>query len=281
MGYMLRQYLLIILIAIAMMTISSSQVLADPTPPFARLPILGDQDGSETPLVLRAPGFYLDTNVQTFRVKGEGIQDVTFDFVYRQATYNNEFGFIVVDNLEGAVNGRLPGDPDYLNFALARARVVFPSGSNAYTPDVTVQVNGGELLMFFIVQANTLQRLKENNPDNILSRSPLAFFSMEKLNPDGVDHFVGFRNASQNITQFGFEDMTNGGDRDYDDITYNIKTLLLPSPIIEDRDIILILGIDSKGYCNGFHQWVPEYFNSQRGKDIISGRVKIRGNTPK
>ncbi|MEZ4683460.1 MAG: PKD domain-containing protein [Caldilineaceae bacterium] len=276
MNYMLRRYLLIILIAVVMMTITSSKVSADPTPPFARLPILGDQDGSETPLVLRAPGFEMLPEVQTFRVAGEGIQEVTFDFVYRQATYNNEFGFIVVDNLEGTVNGRLPGDPDYLNFALARARVVFPSGSDAYTPDVTVQVNGGDILMFFIVQANTLQRLKENNPDNLHSRSPLAFFSLEKLNPDGVDHFVGFRNASQDITQFGFEDMTNGGDRDYDDITYNIKTVLLPSPLIQDRDIILILGIDSEGRCNGFHQWVPEYFDSQRGKDIIGGRVKIQ-----
>ncbi len=276
MDYILRQCVLTVTVAIALLAVTSSAVLADPTPPFARLPILGDQDGSETPLVLRAPGFEMLPDVQTFRVAGEGIQDVTFDFVYRQATYNNEFGFIVVDNLEGTVNGRLPGDPDYLNFALARARVVFPSGSDAYTPDVTVQVNGGDILMFFIVQANTLQRLKENNPDNLRSRSPLAFFSLEKLNPDGVDHFVGFRNASQDITQFGFEDLTNGGDRDYDDITYNIKTVLLPSPVIEDRDIILILGIDSEGHCNGFHQWVPEYFDSQKGKDIIGGRVKIR-----
>lgn len=276
MHYILRRYLLITLIAVAMMTITSSQLLADPTPPFSRLPILGDQDGSETPLVLQAPGFYLDTNVQTLSVGGEGIQDVTFDFVYREATYNNEFGFIVVENLEGAVNGRLPGDPDYLNFALARARVVFPSGSNAYTPDVTVQVNGGDILMFFIVQANTLQRLKENNPDNLLSHSPLAFFSLEKLNPDGVDHFVGFRNASQDITQFGFEDMTNGGDRDYDDITYNVKTVLRPSPVLEDRDILIIMGIDSEGNCKGIHTWLPDYFALEEGQSLISGKVRIR-----
>ncbi len=193
-----------------------------------RMPICGDQDGSETPLVFNCAEFISAGNVQTFQVPGAGPADLRFDFVFREAGYNNEFGLIIVDDPAGSVSGLLPGSPGYYSAAFARARVIFPSGSTANTPDVTLSLNGGSFLMFFIIQDNTLTNLRINNPNNLPNRLPLAFFSLDALNPDHFDHFVGFLNTVNNYTQFGFEDLTGGGDQDFDDIVYNINVILHP-----------------------------------------------------
>jgi hypothetical protein len=97
----------------------------------------------------------MSPNVQTFQIPGTGPVNYTFDFVFREAGYNNEFGFFPVDSA-GHVDGLSPGDPGYLAAALSRARIVFPSGSTASTPDVTIQMDGREFLAFFIIQNSTL-----------------------------------------------------------------------------------------------------------------------------
>lgn len=270
----MQRFILFTITSLSLLLVISSVVYADPVLPLPRMPIAGDQDGSETPLVLRAPGFDPVTDVQNFRVPGDGAVEISFDFVFREAGYNNEFGFFRVDAPSGEIDGLNPNDAGYLAVALARAGVVFPSGSTAYTSDVTKIVNGGDILVFFIVQNNTLSNLRANNPSNDLLKSPVAFFSLDKLNPDGFDHFIGFRNATANITQFGFEDLTNGGDKDYDDIVYNIKSVLQPSPPVEGRSVIFIKGIDSTGDCGRANQWVLDYLTSAEGKSLF-GRAKI------
>jgi len=193
------------------------------------MPICGDQDGSESPLVLNCPNFVPLTDVQTFQVLGLASPvELRFDFVFREALFNNELGFFTVDDATGSIGELKPGDPGYLAAALDRATIIFPSGSTAFTPDVTLPFNGGDILVFFIVQDGTLANLLANNPNNELGRHPLAFFSLDRLNPDGVDHFVGFENTSDGYTQFGFEDLTGGGDLDYDDVVYNVIPRLVP-----------------------------------------------------
>ncbi|GEM_PF-5735629 len=270
----MQRFILFIVTSLCLFVVVSSVVYADPVLPLPRMPIAGDQDGSETPLILRAPGFDLVTDVQNFRVPGEGALEISFDFVFREASYNNEFGFFQVDNPSGEINGLNPNDTGYLEAAFARAVIVFPSGSTAFTTDATKTVNGGDILVFFIVQNNTLSNLRLNNPSNDLRKTPLAFFSLDKLNPDGFDHFIGFRNETANITQFGFEDITNGGDKDYDDIVYNIKSVLQPSPPVEGRRVIFIKGIDSTGDCGSANQWVIDYLSSEEGKSLFA-RAKI------
>ena len=71
---------------------------ADPGLPLPRLPICGDQDGSETPVRFRCPNFIPSTAVQTYRVQGEGDIDLRFDFVFREAAFNNELVVFVADD---------------------------------------------------------------------------------------------------------------------------------------------------------------------------------------
>jgi hypothetical protein len=197
------------------------------------MPICGDQDGS-VPLVLNCTRLSLTPDVQLYRVPGSGPTAVRFNIVYRDALFNDELAVYRVDNSAGAIGTLNPGDPGYLAAAWQRAQVVFASGSSPTTPDTTLQFNGGDLLVYFIVQNDTLSSLKTNNPGNHLNGSPIAFLSLDRLNPDAVDHVVGFGNATDGYSQFGFEDWTGGGDRDYDDIVFDITPPLQPliGPIV-------------------------------------------------
>ena len=177
-----------------------------------------------------------------------------FDFVYRQAAFNNEFGFFRVDGADGTI-GSLPPDtrdtwpppedptitPGYFAAAFDRATVVFPKGSLPATPDVVLPFNGGDHLVFFLVQNNTLANLIASNPNNVLEGSPIAFFSLDTLNPDDNDHLVAFRNVaseleSQQYTQLAWEDIGPPGD--FNDGVYNVRAeqvVVLP-PEVNDRD---------------------------------------------
>ena len=224
----MRKSLLILFIITLLVSSTGRTALADPSLPLPRMPICGDQDGSETPLTFQCQGFTPSTDVQTFQVPGSGPVSLRFDFVYRQANYDNELGYFVVDSASGSIGNLRPSDAGYLQAAFQKATVIFASGSTAYTPDVALNLTGGDILVFFIVQGSTLERLLTNNPNNESNKWPLAFFGINSLNPDAVDHFVGFENTNNNYTQFGFEDLTNGGDVDYDDIVYNISPPLTP-----------------------------------------------------
>ena len=148
----MRHLAIAIFIGLTCILMLSSSVYADPTLPLPRMPIGGDQDGSEQPFVLHSPDYELIADVQNFRVPGSGEFDISFDFVFREASYNSEFGFFPVDNPSGEIGGVSPGDEGYLETALERAKIIFPSGSTAYTPDITATVTGGDILVFFIVK---------------------------------------------------------------------------------------------------------------------------------
>lgn len=92
--------------------ITGRAVYADPGMPLRRMPICGDQDGSENPLTFNCADFGHVPNVQTYQVPGTGSFDFQADFIYREATYNNELGFYIVDNNAGAVGELEPGEQD-------------------------------------------------------------------------------------------------------------------------------------------------------------------------
>ncbi len=215
------------------------------------LPICGDADGSEVPFQRPCPApFAYTEDVQLFRVPGTGSVDVRFDFVNRAAALANELVAVRVDDGSGRIDGLLPGEDGYLALALERAQVVFPGGSGAATPDVTMRFTGGDFLVFGIAQAS-LAQLRLNNPSNSAVPGNSAFFSLIALNPDGIQHMVGWEQQTGGFVQFSFEDILGGGDFDYDDITWNVYGLqpLAPeSPVgPESTDDTLVTDEDTGG----------------------------------
>jgi Domain of unknown function (DUF4114) len=205
--------------------LSTSTASADPVPPPGRLPVCGDEDGSETPFIISCPDLTQLPDVQTFTVSGSGDVQITFDFVFRQASLNNELGFILIDGPDASVDGLRPGDAGYLSALYRRAEIVFPGGSDASTADVVKSVPGGSVLLFLLVSNATLANFEVANPENSADRTPPMFFSWDALNPDGLDHFVGYQHRTEAYIQFGFEDLFSGGDLDYDDVVYNVSAV--------------------------------------------------------
>jgi alpha-tubulin suppressor-like RCC1 family protein/pimeloyl-ACP methyl ester carboxylesterase len=193
--------------------------LSDPTGPY-NVPICGDQDGSEQPLVLQCSAYTRVPDLQMLVVPGSGPQTLTFDYVYKAGLIAGEMDFFKVDDAQGSIGTLRPGDPGYLNAVYQRAGVLFPQGANASTPDQTFTLNGGDRYVFMYVTSN-LGDLKTYNPSDSASGTPYALFSLDTLNPDGIDHVLAFTD-NNGTTQFAFEDQMNGGDRDYDDVVFNV-----------------------------------------------------------
>ena len=200
-----------------------------PVSALPRLPVCGDQDTS--PVQLKCADFVPIPDIEVFRVPGRGPSDLTFDFVFSEASVPNELDAFQVDDLNGRIGTLSPAEPGYLPAALARAQTLFPSGSDASVADRTIHVTGGDLLVFFIVHGGTRAELPAANPGNDPARLPVAFFSLTRLNPDpgtlyGGDHLIAFRSVSSELTEFAFEDLSLYSDWDFDDVVYTVSAHL-------------------------------------------------------
>jgi uncharacterized repeat protein (TIGR01451 family) len=185
------------------------------------LPYCGDQeDGTEVTDCLE---YELDPSVQFYRVSGTGPVTLTFDYIVRLAGFGNELVLFRVDDGLGAIDGISPGETGYPDRVLERARAVFPSGSTASAPDAEIDVRGGEIYGFFILPFTTLDEARAQP-----GWEQSAFFSLDALNTDDTDHFVAFRHLTEPISEFAWEDLAFGGDRDYDDIVFTVTGALAP-----------------------------------------------------
>ena len=181
------------------------------------VPMCGDEDDGT--ISFGCPEFDLVRDVQLFQVRGSGQVQVEFDFIFREAAFDNELAVVPVDDHAGAIGDLKPGDDGYIRKALERAQVVFPTGSTAFTPDKTLTFEGGQLLMFMIVQGQSVATLLAVNPDNDPSGFVIGFFTLDAINPDVADHVFAFRHESDGRTEFGWEDLAGGGG-DFNDIVY-------------------------------------------------------------
>ena len=160
-------------------------------------------------------------------IAGTPDTSVTLQFTWfeREALYNNEAGVFLTD-AQGRVNGLAPTDPGYAYAALTSSArtTLFTSGQH---PLVTTEAtfNGGDRLAFYIIQNNTLQAWLSANPQNALNASkPLAFFSVNAANPDHFDHAHSMV-RSDGYWQVNWEDLTYGGDQDFDDVVFKIEPI--------------------------------------------------------
>ncbi len=142
--------------------------------------------------------------------------------VTREAAFNNTVGFYQVTGLTGGIdiNGDgiadvLPGDANYTRTAIQqRLTNINLNTSNQTTSTFTNQFTGGSIFAPFIIANGTFDLLLDNDTSN----DPAVYFPFLAANPGRVDHVRLLGNNT-----FGFEDLPNGGDRDYNDIVVQVS----------------------------------------------------------
>jgi hypothetical protein len=142
--------------------------------------------------------------------------------VHREAAFNNFVGFYRVANENGGIdtNGDgtadiLPGQAGYIQAAIqARVAGIDLKVSNQATANFSATLTAGSIFAPFIIVNNDISALLDNNTSN----DPAIYFPYIGANADKTDHI---RLLGDNI--FGFEDLPNGGDFDYNDIIVKTK----------------------------------------------------------
>lgn len=150
-------------------------------------------------------------------------QTRTMNFA-RNGWYDNEVGYYVVDDDTGKVGGIAPGQAGYAQAVLASAsrKILIPNTTSGALSG-TVTANGGQRLGFYLVQDDSSANFLSQNPTNDLHGGPLMFFSFDAANPDGIRHVRTVGDGTSGLVQYAFEDLTGGGDRDFNDAVVTIS----------------------------------------------------------
>ena len=133
------------------------------------------------------------------------------------AAYQNYIGFYAVEDAQGTLaNGLKVGDAGYAEAAIKSA--ILRGFKTETQSDLTV--TGGKIFAPVVIANGTFEDFLNRNPQNQANSNVHAYFNYLGANTDGVDHF---RLLGDN--KFGVEDIYGGGDRDYNDVVFqmNIK----------------------------------------------------------
>jgi hypothetical protein len=186
----------------------------------------------------------LDSLGEVLVVPGTSSETVTIavQWTFREAEYNNEVGVFVVDEL-GRVDGIAPDNNGFAKAALnsSSRQILFNSGNSAGNWRELIFA-GGSYLAFYIIQNDTSANWLANNSGNTVGQ---AFFSLQGANPDGFDHTQS-THLGQGIWRINWEDFTGGGDRDFNDVVFNVGQpgILLPGQ--EKQMVPLTVDVVSK-----------------------------------
>jgi Domain of unknown function (DUF4114)/SdrD B-like domain len=174
------------------------------------------QDGSTESKVLdfRTDATSHDLATSTIALQ---VVDVTAD-----AQYRNHAGFYRVEDLAGTVldptNGKSyhPGDSGYVSAALRRAQVAnhgVQLDKNGLTGDTYLQ--GGAIYAPFVVANGRINDVLNHQDPTV---APKVYFNYQAANADGIEHV-----RMLGTNKFGFEDMNGGGDRDFNDLVFQVN----------------------------------------------------------
>jgi Calx-beta domain/Domain of unknown function (DUF4114) len=131
------------------------------------------------------------------------------------ASYNNYIAFYEVEDEGGTLAGGLkPGDAGYAEAAIRSAVMSTRYKSQV---DTDLSVAGGKILAPVMVANGTFEKFLSQNPKNNANSDIHAYFNYLGANTDKVDHF---RLLGDN--KFGVEDIYGGGDRDYNDLIFQM-----------------------------------------------------------
>ena len=147
-----------------------------------------------------------------------GLQAATFTLT-REANYTNEVYFYRIDDESGTVDGLAPGQTGYAEAAIRnRLDDLALQVSNQGERTQNGSLSGGFLYAPIIVTNGTASQFLNQNPDNVIGQEIQAYFVFGEANSDKADHI---RLLGNNV--FGFEDLPNGGDLDYNDIIVEVN----------------------------------------------------------
>ena len=144
----------------------------------------------------------------------------------REAAFNNQVYFYKVNNADGLIGNLNPDTTNssvYLDAALrnlvtgADGKAVKLEVANQGESTITAIVDAGSILAPMLIANGTIEQLTDTNPNN----NPAVFFPYLGANINKVDHL---RLLGDNT--FGFEDLVDGGDLDYNDVI--VKVSLVP-----------------------------------------------------
>jgi len=143
--------------------------------------------------------------------------------VNREADFDNIAGFYVVQNEQGAIldelTGQLvnPGDEGYAQIAIRQRLELELSVENQGTVNISTQLDAGLLLAPFIMVDGGADDF-QSSQFSLSRSSTTTYFAFSGANAGGADHITLLGD-----NQWGFEDLPNGGDRDYNDLTITLN----------------------------------------------------------
>jgi Putative Ig domain/FG-GAP-like repeat/Domain of unknown function (DUF4114) len=142
------------------------------------------------------------------------------------AAYVNNVGYYTIEDSLGSI--RLPDGslvkPTDVNYAAAAVKNALTNSLQAGKNDsqLNISIADGKIYAPIVISQGSLTDFLAKNSTNAGGANEIhAYFNYIGANPDKTDHF---RLVSNNT--FGFEDMYNGGDKDFNDlvVTMNVKT---------------------------------------------------------
>ncbi|MDZ8095390.1 MAG: putative Ig domain-containing protein, partial [Nostoc sp. DedQUE05] len=142
--------------------------------------------------------------------------------VHREAAFNNFVGFYQITDENGGIdtNGDgtadvLVGQAGYTQAAIShRVAGIDLSVANEGTATFTGNFQPGAIFVPFIIVNAGTDAILDSNTNN----DPAVYFSFLGANTDKADHIRLLGNNA-----FGFEDLANGGDRDYNDLIVRVN----------------------------------------------------------
>ena len=147
---------------------------------------------------------------------------INFTGVTADAAYHNYAGLYRVEDVAGTVidptndKSYRPGESAYLAAALRRAQVDREGtqlDKNGLASEV--KLKGGYIYAPFIVANGRIEDvINSKNP----STAPHVYFNYKAANTDNTEHI-----KMLGANKFGFEDLAGGGDRDYNDLMFQVN----------------------------------------------------------
>ncbi len=147
---------------------------------------------------------------------------INFTGVTADAAYHNYAGLYRIEDVAGTVIDPLndksyrPSESGYLNAALRRAQVD-REGTQLDKNGLAGEVNlkGGYIYAPLLVANGRIEDvLNSKNP----SAAPHVYFNYKAANADNIEHI-----KMLGANKFGFEDLLGGGDRDYNDLVFQVN----------------------------------------------------------